>query len=654
VIEDSPSATAAAREFERSPRPLGVLEAAEAIPAALTVVAVAAVASAQGGYFPTSWGWASLGFLTILGVCAIPGGLSDAGKLDVGFLGLLILLTAWVGASTAWSIDPAQSVLELERWLTLVSGCAAFLVVVRRLSFNSVVVGLVLAVTGVSVYSLLTRLVPDHFGTFDPNDPISGYRLAAPIGYWNGLGIFDVMGILLALGIATNRDARPATRAVGTVALALLPTTLYFTFSRASMLTLAVGFLAMIALAGHRVRFITESVLFALIPVMLVVLASHEATLTQRGFSLAATAHQGHRFGIVVAAMAAAAGASAWGVSWLERRLRLRKSVVRVYALLLVLAPLLALSATLVHAGGPLHVVRRGYDSFISTAQMPNPSNLNGRLLTLNANGRLQLWRVALDADHGHWLTGRGAGSFERTWDRSPAADDPVRDAHSLYVETLSELGIPGLLLLAAALLLPLVAGIRARATPLVPALIAAYAAFLLHNAVDWDWELSGVALTGLFIGALLVISRRSSRPRPVPVRGRLVLLALLVPACGFAAVAIVGNTALARADSANNAHRYADAASEARLARSWMPWSPDPLIALGAAELEGGDVAGSISTFNHAIRVDPDNWQAWLDLATSERGASRAAALEQAESLYPRSPEIAAFKNEIGWSKAR
>ncbi|HYT50946.1 MAG TPA: hypothetical protein VEL10_01935 [Gaiellaceae bacterium] len=51
---------------------------------------------------------------------------------------------------------------------------------------------------------------------------------------------------------------------------------------------------------------------------------------------------------------------------------------------------------------------------------------------------------------------------------RSPAK---VRDAHSLYVETLAELGPIGLALLSAALVVPLVAAVRARRHPLsVPA----------------------------------------------------------------------------------------------------------------------------------------------------------------------------------------
>ena len=51
-----------------------------------------------------------------------------------------------------------------------------------------------------SLYGLLTRIAPDHFGAFDSTS--YGYRLSPPITYWNGLGLFAAMGILLMLGFA--------------------------------------------------------------------------------------------------------------------------------------------------------------------------------------------------------------------------------------------------------------------------------------------------------------------------------------------------------------------------------------------------------------------------------------------------------------------
>ena len=51
-------------------------------------------------------------------------------------------------------------------------------------------------------------------------------------------------------------------------------------------------------------------------------------------------------------------------------------------------------------------------------------------------------WRV--DSFAAHPLTGVGAGSFGVEWRRERESDDFAQDAHSLYLETLAELGLVG------------------------------------------------------------------------------------------------------------------------------------------------------------------------------------------------------------------
>src|SRR5262249_4779701 len=194
-----------------------------------------------------------------------------------------------------------------------------------------------------------------------------------------------------------------------------------------------------------------------------------------------------------------------------KRSIVVSRRVARALELALAVACTAVLAAVVVSSGGVAALAERGYDSFVAPVPTPESSDLNSRLVDLNGNGRAQLWASALDALHGgRWVTGTGAGGFQRTWEQSPKANQVARDAHGLYVETLSELGVVGLVALVALLALPLLAGLTRRAAPLVPALAGAYATFLLHNAVDWDWELSGVALTGLFLGCLLLIAHRS------------------------------------------------------------------------------------------------------------------------------------------------
>jgi O-antigen ligase len=92
-----------------------------------------------------------------------------------------------------------------------------------------------------------------------------------------------------------------------------------------------------------------------------------------------------------------------------------------------------------------------------------------------------------------------------------------VRDAHSLYLETLAEIGPLGLLLVLAVLGMPLVAARRSRRGLATATLPAAYVAFLLHAGIDWDWEMPIVMLAGLACAAALLLASRNRELAPVP-----------------------------------------------------------------------------------------------------------------------------------------
>ncbi len=83
-----------------------------------------------------------------------------------------------------------------------------------------------------------------------------------------------------------------------------------------------------------------------------------------------------------------------------------------------------------------------------------------------------------------------------------------VRDAHSLYVETLSELGPVGLVLVFALVAIPLVAALRRRGDPLAVTAAAAFVVFAAHAGIDWDWEMPVVTLAGLGCAGALLAGR--------------------------------------------------------------------------------------------------------------------------------------------------
>jgi len=131
---------------------------------------------------------------------------------------------------------------------------------------------------------------------------------------------------------------------------------------------------------------------------------------------------------------------------------------------------------------------------------------------------RPEYWRVAWQQVEANPELGSGAGTFQLYWLLHRPIEANVRDAHSLYLETLAELGPVGLALLLVVLAIPLAGAARARARPLVGAAAGAYCAFLVHAGLDWDWEMPAVTLAGLFCGAaLLVVARAESAPAMTP-----------------------------------------------------------------------------------------------------------------------------------------
>jgi len=230
----------------------------------------------------------------------------------------------------------------------------------------------------------------------------------------------------------------------------------------------------------------------------------------------------------------------------------------------------------------------------------------------------------------------RYAGSFEFWWSRNSGRSYAyLRDAHNLYLEVLAELGPIGLLLLAVALGVPLMAAFRARGHPLVPLALAAYVAFIVHASVDWDWEMSAVTLAALACaaGLLAAADRRSSAPLLSPrLRALGVGASLLLAVLAF--VGVVGASALAASDRALAKGRYGEAASQARKAGRWWRWSPDPWRQLGDVAVEQGDAAAASSYYRKAISKDDTDWKLWYDLSTVTSGAESSRALARAERL--------------------
>ena len=603
---------------------------------ALVAASIVGLTAAHGGYFPTSWGLSAMGLLCVVGLWLVLSGRTDAGRLDAVFLGLLVALASWIGLSISWSIVPAQSVLDLERTVVLLAGVTTLLVLARRADVFRICGAVLAAIIAVCGYSLATRLFPERLGTYDP---IAGYRLSDPIGYWNTLGVFAVMGALLAVGVLADARTRWA-RAAAAASLVVLVVTLYYTYSRGAWIALAIGLGILIAISPRRLRTIAATAVVAGPVGMAVLLASRPYALTHVDVKLADSSSAGHRLAPLLLALALLAALLTFVHDLADRRLSIPPRVrVAVGGVLLVAVGVTA-GAFVAHEGGPVAMAREGWRSFSAPAKTEG-ANLNERLFSLSGNGRAELWRAARDEYEAHKLTGGGAGTFERTWQARRDAHFKVRDAHGLYVETLGELGPVGLALLVSLLAIPLGAAVAVRRQALLPGIAGAYSAFAVHAGADWDWELSGVTLTALMIGALAVVAARRREPRSITGMLRAPVTALVVIMGLGMTVVYLGNSALARAEDAVTAKSYSDGIADANRARRLMPWSPWPLIARGDAEFGAGEAQAAGASYRHAIAIDQGEWRAWLGVAFATRGSQRKAAFAHARRLYPNSVEL-------------
>jgi hypothetical protein len=601
-------------------------------------VAVGGLLAANGGFFPVSWSWATLGLLWASALALLLRSPVRPTRLERAFLGGLVCVVAWIWISIAWSSDVAQSVFEGERSLVLVAAVGAGLAFAQRGAVRPLLGGALAGIAAVCSYALATRLFPGRVGHYDP---LAVYRLNTPVGYWNGLGLVAALGALLALGFAL-RSRTSVGRALAGLTLPMFVLTLYFTYSRGAWGALAVGLAVLIVLDPRRLSTTAGIVALGPAPAFVVWLASRSHSLSRQSSILAAAKHDGHRIALVLLVLALFEAALAVALRSAQR-MDVPRAIRLGWAALLVAYLLAGIGGVVARYGSPPTIARHAYHSFLA----PPPANvvdLNSRLFNLSSNRRVTLWKVAWHEAKAHLVTGDGAGSFERYYLQHRTTALGVEDAHSLYLETLAELGAVGLGLLVLALAVPLVAAIRHRRHPLVPFACAAYVAYLVHAAVDWDWELAGVTLAAVLCGLACVVAERGDGRPLLRLRVRAAGAAVAVGLAALTIVGLLGNTALESSQAAGSKHNWQSAERHARSAVRWMPWSAAGWQALGEAQLGLHDQAGARRSLDRAVARDPNDWVTRLDLIGATSGKARVRAVNHVYRLNPRDSSLVPY----------
>jgi O-antigen ligase/polysaccharide polymerase Wzy-like membrane protein/tetratricopeptide repeat protein len=614
-----------------------------------SALGIGALAASDGGYFPTAWGWTALLTLWLAAAWLLLGRAEvNGGRLGGLFLGAVTVLAGWTWLSLAWTENATQTALEGFRLLGYLGIAAALVLVVRAERVTALLRGTLAALALVSIYGLATRLFPDRLGTYDP---VAGYRLSDPIGYWNGLGIFAAMGALLAL-VVLARDRNLVARCLAGASFPLLLATVYFTFSRGAWIALALGFLAAFALDSRRLHLAVALLVAAVPGGIAVFICSSSDALTNRDAPLTDAVQQGQEVALLLALLALLGAGAAAALAYAERRFEPARALRTAFAVVLGVAAAAAVLGLFVRFGGPVSLVDRAYDAFKAAPPAASTSaDLQERLFTFTGGYRVELWTAAWDDFEDHPLLGSGPGTYEEYWNQHRPIAHDVRDAHSLYLETLAELGPIGLALLLVALAVPLVAAVPARRHPLAPGALATYVAFLAHAGVDWDWELMGVTAPALACAVALIVLQPAAAPI---VPGSRLRIGVAVGAMALAAVAFVGlvgsNALAASADAANaTAPDYAKVEREARKAKRWAPWSSEPWQELGEAQLADGDTAAARRSLQKAIDKEPTDWLLWFHLAEASTGDAKRAAADEAARLNPLNFDVQTMQKQLG-----
>lgn len=509
-----------------------VLSWPSVIAAVTAVVLLVAMAWNAGGYFPSTYARAGAVALAVLGALLIvrPPHYTLSTQALVA-LGALAGLAAWTGLSARWSTAPDTALEDMQRTLAYAGLFGLGLIAAGSGRLARHVVWLILAVVLAIVGGgLISRLYPDLI----PSSPegLAGYRLGYPLDYWNTLGALAALGGVLATGLAADPRARVALRALAAAAAVPLLTAMYLSLSRGAWLALAVGVIALIALAAQRGSLLLTLVIVGGgVALAILALRGYPALVddpTEEKGQLVA----GRSYGLVLAAITLACGLAQAVIAAGRASRELMTAGRQVFRPLLVGAAALLLlagmaiyvvksSAVESESAGRVESVKRFADRQWDDFMRPGSFGTTGTARLTSARGsRSDLYRVAIDGFEAHPLKGDGAGAFEYRYLRDRGVDEKVRDAHSLYLETFGELGIVGGLLLLTFVGSIAVAAVRSRLRPMSmsrsqsAAVGAACTVWAAHAGVDWDWQMPALTGTVLVLAATLFPHGRRTRSR--------------------------------------------------------------------------------------------------------------------------------------------
>jgi tetratricopeptide (TPR) repeat protein len=525
-------------------------------------------------------------------------------------------LAALVGVTAlglTYTESAERTVDELARTLHYVGVVALILSAVDVRTWKPVLAGLAVGAVTVSVLALGSRLFPHLYPPDAVDRVFPGTRLQYPLSYWNGVAAFSVMAATLLLGVSASFESLVA-RALSLAAVPTLIAVSYLTYARGGVVAVVVGLAALIVLIPQRALLVLQSLIAAISSAsVILVIRAHPEIARGDGTEGAVTVV----LATVLASAACFAFAALMSAVGAGHRLRMRRDLARGLTSVCAVACVVLGSAC-----GP-GLVSTAVDELHGPAPSSLAQDPAARLTSLGS-ARYDIWAAALDIHRAEPVHGTGPGTFEFAWNRSPRYSEYVRDAHSLYLESLAEEGWFGFAaaiwalggLLAVGIVVRVNARSNASDAGALGAALAMFVVLLVYAGFDWMWELTAVTVLGL-VGACTVLgSVGRARARVLDWRIR-VILALMAVVAGLTQLPGLVSTAKIRTSQAEvRAGNFDAARVDAEDAVASAPWAASPYVQRALLFERADRLRSAEADIRRAWELEPTNYRHPLLLA--------------------------------------
>jgi hypothetical protein len=589
-----------------------------------------------------------LGAIVLLATAPWRASLAVSGRARLALYALLAL-AAWSLASALWSPTPDIAVEDAQRiaGYALFFGLAIWGCALLGRRMELAVVPVVGAAGIAALIGLIALAGADSPLSYLEDDGTFQY----PLGYRNANAAFFLIALWPSLALAGSPRVARAVRVGAFVTASACIQIALLAQSRGSIVAAGVALVVYLVVARNRLGALAWLAL-AMVPAAFTVFdAVSLFDAAKGGDGLNGAVDEMNSAGVSGLIRLAVAAAICLAAIHFEPRIKIARTLANR---ILVAGIVVVGIGFIVAVGNPFTWVGdRASEFFDGEADLSESSSR----LTFNAgSNRSEIWRVALEVSGDDPIFGQGGGGFQYRFTQE--RDDPdqlARDAHSVELEMLTELGGVGLVLFVMVLAGAFAGAIGARklgpaAAQLSCGALAAGAYWLTHTSIDWFWPYPAVtaatfALLGAAVAPTLLMPERTSRPG-----GRRVVIAVIAVFVVSLVPPLLSDLLVERSFNTFRADTE-QAYDDLDMARNLNPLSDLPALSEGSIAIALSDRERAIEAYREAIRQRPEEYAGhfFLALLYSKTDPDKARTeLAVVAELNPLEPRIDSIRKRI------